>query len=174
LGEIEAVGHRITGERQGKVRGAGWEYLHVVIDDHSRVAFAALLPNEKHESAVPFLEASLAFFTKLGVSAQRIMTDNGRCYCSHSFALTCQRYNLRHLRTRPYRPKTNGKAERFIQTICREWAYAQAYAHSNERQAHLLPWLHRYNWHRPHTSLKNKTPISRLPLSGDDLLRLHT
>jgi transposase InsO family protein len=173
LGRIEAVGHRITGERQGKVRGAGWEYLHVVIDDHSRIAFAALLPNERKESAVPFLEAALAFYTKLGVSAQRVMTDNGMCYRATSFALTCQRYNVRHLRTRPYRPQTNGKAERFIQTICREWAYAQAYDHSDERKAHLLPWLHRYNWHRPHTALKNKTPISRLPLSGDDLLRLH-
>jgi transposase InsO family protein len=173
LGRIEAVGHRVTGDRRDRVRGVGWEYLHVVIDDHSRIAFAALLPNERKESAVPFLEAALAFFSKLGVSAQRVMTDNGMCYRSTSFALTCQRYSVRHLRTRPYRPQTNGKAERFIQTICREWAYAQSYAHSDERKAHLLPWLHRYNWHRPHTSLKNKTPISRLTLSGDDLLRLH-
>jgi len=174
LGRIELVGHRITGDKTKRSRGAGWEYLHVVIDDHTRIAFAALLPSERKESAVPFLEAALAFFSKLGVTAQRVMTDNGMCYRATSFALTCQRYNLRHLRTRPYRPKTNGKAERFIQTICREWAYAQSYAHSDERQAHLLPWLHRYNWHRPHTALKNKTPISRLPLSEDDLLRLHS
>jgi transposase InsO family protein len=174
LGKIEIIGHRITGDRTKRSRGAGWEYLHVVIDDHSRLAFAALLPCESQLSAIPFLEASLAFFSKLGVKAQRVMTDNGSCYRSKSFALKCKNNELRHVRTRPYRPKTNGKAERFIQTICREWAYAQSYAHSDERQAHLLPWLHRYNWHRPHTALKNKAPISRSPLSGDNLVRLHT
>ena len=174
LGRIEAVGHRITGNPQDHVKGAGWEYLHVVIDDHSRIAFAALLPTEGYLSALSFLEASLAFFAKLGARAQRLMTDNGSCYRAKIFKRACLNHGLRHIYTRFYRPKTNGKAERFIQTICKEWAYAQSYAHSDERQAHLLPWLHRYNWHRPHTSLKNKTPISRLPLSGDDLLRLHT
>jgi transposase InsO family protein len=174
LGRIEAVGHRITGDRRDRVKGAGWEYLHVVIDDHSRLAFAAVLPSEGYISALRFLDASLAFFSKLGVTAQRLMTDNGSCYRAKVFKRACLGYGLRHIYTRFYRPKTNGKAERFIQTICKEWAYAQAYAHSDERQAHLLPWLHRYNWHRPHTSLKNKAPISRLPLSGDDLLRLHT
>jgi transposase InsO family protein len=173
LGRIEVVGHRITGDRSKRARGAGWEYLHVVIDDHTRIAFAAVLPSESKESAVPFLEAALAFYAQLGVSAERVMTDNGSCYCSRSFALTCVRYNLRHLRTRPYRPKTNGKAERFIQTIVKGWAHGQKYAHSDERKAHLLPWLHRYNWHRPHHSLKKKTPISRLQLDGDNLLRLH-
>jgi transposase InsO family protein len=174
LGRIEAVGHRATGDRRDRVRGAGWEYLHIVIDDHSRVAFAAVLPNEGYTSALCFLEASLAFFSKLGITAQRLMTDNGSCYRAKPFKRACVAHNMRHIYTRPYRPKTNGKAERFIQTICREWAYAQSYFHSDERHAHLLPWLHRYNWHRPHTSLKNKTPISRLPLSGDDLLRLHS
>ena len=173
LGRIEVIGHRITGNRHVRAKGAGWEYLHVVIDDHSRLAFAALLPSEGYVSALRFLEASLAFFSKLGVTAQRLMTDNGSCYRAKPFKLACVANKMRHIYTRPYRPKTNGKAERFIQTVCREWAYAQAYAHSDERQAHLLPWLHRYNWHRPHTALKNKTPISRLPLSGDDLLRLH-
>ncbi len=174
LGRIEAIGHRITGNRRDHVRGAGWEYLHVVIDDHSRLAFAALLPSEREESAVFFLEAALAFYRNLGVRPQAIMTDNGSCYRSRRFALTCRKNNLRHIRTKPYTPRTNGKAERFIQTLCREWAYAQAYAHSDERSAYLLPWLHRYNWHRPHTSLQRSSPISRLHLCGDNLMRLHT
>jgi len=174
LGRIEAVGHRITGDRRDHLKGVGWEYLHVVIDDHSRLAFATLMPDESEHSAVAFLHAALGFYRSLGVRPQTIMTDNGSCYCSRFFALTCRKNNLRHLRTRPYRPRTNGKAERFIQTLCREWAYAQAYAHSDERSAHLLPWLHRYNWHRPHTSLQRSAPISRLHLSEDNLLRLHT
>ena len=102
------------------------------------------------------------------------MTDNGSCYRAKAFARACGRHGLRQLRTRPYRPQTNGKAERFIQTISRNWAYARAYRHSDERQAHLLPWLHRYNWHRPHGSLNRRAPISRLNLSQDNLLRLHT
>jgi len=174
LGRIERVGHRITGDPHDHTRGVGWEFVHVVIDDHSRLAFAALLPDETQHSAIAFLEASLAFFRRLGVRAQRIMTDNGSCYQAHAFAQICRRHRLAHLRTRPYRPKTNGKAERFIQTLCREWAYARAYRHSDERQAHLLPWLHRYNWHRPHTALEGLPPISRLRLSADNVLRLHT
>ena len=174
LGRIEAIGHRATGDRRDRVRGAGWEYLHVVIDDHSRLAFATLMPDETDQSAVAFLNAALGFYRSLGVRPQAVMTDNGSCYCSRYFALTCRKNNLMHLRTRPYRPKTNGKAERFIQTLCREWAYAQAYGHSDERSAHLLPWLHRYNWHRPHTSLQRSAPISRLRLSEDNLVRLHS
>lgn len=174
LGRIEALGHRITGNRRDHHRGAGWEYLHVVIDDHSRLAFATLMPDETDQSAVAFLQAALAFYRNLGVRPQAIMTDNGSCYRSRFFELTCRKNNLRHIYTRPYRPRTNGKAERFIKTLCNNWAYAQAYAHSDERAAYLLPWLHRYNWHRPHTSLHRSTPISRLRLSEDNLLRLHT
>jgi len=174
LGRIERIGHRITGNRRDHTRGVGWELVHVVIDDHSRLAFAALLPDERQDSAVAFLDAAVAFFRRLGVRPQRIMTDNGSCYQARAFARRCRRHRLAHLRTRPYRPKTNGKAERFIQTLCREWAYARAYHHSDERQAHLLPWLHRYNWHRPHTSLEGLPPISRLRLSADNVLRLHT
>ena len=174
LGRIEVVGHRITHDRTKRSRGAGWEYLHVVIDDHSRLAFATLMPDESEQSAVAFLNAALGFYRSLGVRPQAVMTDNGSCYCSRFFALTCRKNNLIHLRTRPYRPRTNGKAERFIQTLCNSWAYAQSYAHSDERAAYLLPWLHRYNWHRPHTSLHRSTPISRLRLSEDNLVRLHT
>jgi transposase InsO family protein len=165
LGRIEVVGHRIAGNRHIRRKGAGWEYLHVVIDDHSRVALAALLPSEGYVSALRILEAALAFYANLGVTVQRLMTDNGGCYRAKPFKQACVEKDLRHIYTRPYRPKSNGKAERFILTLCREWAYAQAYGHSNERHAHLLPWLHRYNWHRPHTALKNKLPISRLPNS---------
>ena len=170
LGRIECVGHRITNDRTKRSRGAGWEYLHVVIDDHSRLAFATLMPDETDESAVAFLQAALAFYRNLGVRPQTIMTDNGSCYRSRFFELTCRKNNLLHIYTRPYRPRTNGKAERFIKTLCSNWAYA----HSDERAAYLLPWLHRYNWHRPHTSLHRSTPISRLRLSEDNLLRLHT
>jgi len=173
LARIEAVGHRITGNRARKSRGAGWEFLHVVIDDHSRIAFAALLPDERQESAIAFLHASMGFFAKLGIKPQRIMTDNGSCYQATAFASACAKHGVRHLRTRPYRPQTNGKAERFIQTITRKWAYGCAYRHSDEREAHLLPWLHRYNWHRPHGSLNRRPPISRLNLSENNLLRLH-
>jgi transposase InsO family protein len=174
LGRIEGVGHRITGDRTYRSRGAGWEYLHVVVDDHTRIAYAAILPNERKASAVPFLKASLVFFSALGVKTSQVMSDNGACYRSNSFARTCQKNGIKHIRTKPYTPRTNGKAERFIQTICNEWAYAHSYKHSKQRTAALLPWLHAYNWHRPHSALKNKAPISRLPLSRDNLLRLHT
>ncbi|MDA8527966.1 IS481 family transposase [Opitutaceae bacterium] len=174
LARIELVGHGITGQRGRNVKGAGWEFLHFVIDDHSRIAFAALMPNERQDSAIAFLHAAMAFYAKLGIKPQRIMTDNGACYQATAFVGACTKYGVRHLRTRPYRPQTNGKAERFIQTITRKWAHGCAYRHSDERQAHLLPWLHRYNWHRPHSSLNRRPPISRLRLSGDNLLRLHS
>jgi transposase InsO family protein len=174
LGRIDGAGHRVTGKRMRRKHGPGWEYLHVVIDDHTRIAYAAVLPTERKSSAVPFLKASLVFFAALGVRTRQVMTDNGACYRSNSFARTCNKNGIQHIFTRPYTPRTNGKAERFIQTICREWAYAHSYDHSKQRTDAILPWLHAYNWHRPHTALKNKAPISRLPLSGDNLLRLHT
>lgn len=175
LGRFSQVGHRITDDRrQGRSRHAGWEFVHVSIDDASRLAFSQILPNEKKESAVAFLEAAIAYYAGLGVTVSRVMTDNGSCYRSKAFAKACRDLRLKHIRTRPYTPKTNGKAERFIQTALREWAYAVAYTTSNHRAAQLPVWLHRYNWHRPHGSLKSKPPISRLGLSVDNLLRLHT
>jgi transposase InsO family protein len=176
LGRFERVGHRITGNRVGQSnsRGVGWEFVHVGLDDASRIAFAKVLPDERKESAVAFLQAALAYYASLGVSVLRVMTDNGSCYRSRAFARACRRLELEHIRTRPYTPRTNGKAERFIQSALREWAYAQAYPTSAHRTAALPTWLHRYNWHRPHGGIKSQTPISRLALSEDNLLRLHS
>ena len=177
LGRIGSVGHRITGRYPGAVnrhQGIGWEYVHVCIDDASRVAFVQVMPDQRKESAVAFLEAAIAYLAKLGVQVERVMTDNGSCYRSKAFRAVCKRLGLRLIFTKPYTPKTNGKAERFIQTALREWAYARAYHSSDQRSAELPEWLHRYNWHRPHCSLKANTPISRLALSEDNLLRLHS
>ena len=175
LGRFNKIGHRITGDRKGQSnsRGVGWEFVHVCIDDASRVAFSKIMPDEKKESAIAFLEAALAYYASLGITVQRVMTDNGSCYKSKAFRKACTDHGLKHVRTRPYTPKTNGKAERFIQTALREWAYAQAYQTSGHRAEELPLWLHRYNWHRPHGSLKAQTPISRLGLTGDNVLRLH-
>ena len=183
LGRFEQIGHRITGDRTrqsstrgrrgGKAWGAGWEYVHVCIDDASRIACSQVMPNEKKESAIAALTAAVAYYNSLGVTVSRVMTDNGACYKSHAFRDTCAAMGLKHIRTRPYTPKTNGKAERFIQTALREWAYAQAYPTSDQRAAELSVWLHRYNWHRPHGGIKSQTPISRLGLTEDNLLRLH-
>jgi transposase InsO family protein len=175
LGRFNQVGHRITGDRTGQSnnRGVGWEFVHVCIDDASRLGFSQILPDEKQESAVAFLKAAVAYYQSLGVAVSRVMTDNGACYKSHAFRDACRNLGLKHIRTRPYTPKTNGKAERFIQTALREWAYARAYDTSDQRAAELPFWLHRYNWHRPHGSLKSKPPISRIALSEDNLLRLH-
>jgi transposase InsO family protein len=175
LGRFDRVGHRITGDRtgQGNSRGVGWEYVHVCIDDASRIAFSQILPDEKTGSAIACLQAALTYYASLGITVARVMTDNGSCYRAFAFRDACREHGLKHIRTRPYTPKTNGKAERFIQTALREWAYAQAYSTSNHRAAELPYWLHRYNWHRPHGSLQSQTPISRLGLSEDNLLRLH-
>ena len=175
LGRFERIGHRITGDpQQGKSRGAGWEFVHVCIDDASRIAFSQILPNEKQESAVAFLKAAVTYYASIGVAITRVMTDNGSCYRSKAFAQACRDLGLKHIRTRPYTPKTNGKAERFIQSALREWAYAKAYPSSDHRAAELTTWLHRYNWHRPHGGIKSQTPISRLGLAQDNLLKLHT
>lgn len=176
LGRFETIGHRLTGVRseQSRTRGAGWEFVHVCIDDASRIAFSQIKPNEKKRSAVAFLKAAVAYYNSLGVSVLRVMTDNGSCYRSKAFARACKRLKLKHIRTKPYTPKTNGKAERFIQTALREWAYARAYPTSDHRAEELPIWLHSYNWHRPHGGLKSKPPISRLSLAEDNLLRLHS
>jgi transposase InsO family protein len=152
LGRIGSVGHRITGRQTGVVNrhlGIGWEYVHVCIDDASRIAFVQVMADQRKESAVAFLVAAVAYYAKLGISIERVMTDNGSCYRSKAFRAACKRLGLRQVFTRPYTPKTNGKAERFIQTALREWAYARAYQNSDQRAAELSNWLHRYNWHRP-------------------------
>jgi transposase InsO family protein len=176
LGRFDKIGHRITGDRTGRSngRGVGWEFVHVCIDDHSRVAFSRILPDERAESAVAFLKAAVDYYKSLGVTVSRVMTDNGSCYKAFDFREACQELGLKHKRTKPYTPKTNGKAERFIQTALREWAYAQAYPTSDRRAEELPHWLHRYNWHRPHGGIKSQTPISRLGLTEDNLLRLHS
>ena len=176
LGRFDRIGHRITGHRTGQSnsRGIGWEFVHVAIDDASRLAFCQIMPDEKKESAVAFLKAALAYYQSLGISVARVMTDNGSCYRAFDFRDACRDRQLKHIRTKPYTPKTNGKAERFIQTALREWAYAQAYPNSQRRADELPFWLHRYNWHRPHGGIKSQTPISRLGLSENNLLRLHS
>ena len=173
LGRIGQPGHRVTGQRDHRCRGIGWEFVHVAIDDHSRVALAAMAEDERQQSAVQFLERVIAHFAQRGVRVQRVMTDNGPAYRSHAFAAACKRLGLRHLYTRPYTPQTNGKAERFIQTALREWAYAATYQSSPQRREALGAWLHHYNWHRPHTALGGKPPITRLQLSRNNLLKLH-
>jgi transposase InsO family protein len=176
LGRFERVGHRITGDRTGQSnsRGIGWEFVHVAIDDASRIAFSQIMPDERKGSATAFLFAALRYYRGLGIAVARVMTDNGSCYKSRRFRKALRLLKIKHVRTRPYTPKTNGKAERFIQTALREWAYAQAYPTSAHRAAELPRWLHRYNWHRPHGSLDAKPPISRLAASEDNLLRLHS
>ena len=175
LGKFNQIGHRITGDRKGQSssRGVGWEYVHVCIDDASRIAFAQIMPTERKRCAVTFLKAALAYYESLGIKVERVMTDNGSCYRAFAFRRACERHGLRHIRTKPYTPKTNGKAERFIQTSLREWAYAHADANSNERRARLPGWLHRYNWHRPHSGINGRVPISKLGLTENNVLRFH-
>jgi len=176
LGKFNRVGHRITGDRNGQsnTRGVGWEYVHLAIDDHSRLAYSEILPDEKRRSCLRFLFNALRFFRSLGVKVERVMTDNGSSFRSRRYAKALRRLRIKHLRTRPYTPRTNGKAERFVQTSLREWAYARAYNTSDERAVELPVWLHRYNCHRPHGSLQSKPPITRLTQTEDNLLRLYS
>lgn len=174
LGRIERMSHRITGNRRDTVDGAGWEYLFVAIDDHARIGFTDLYPDERKASAAQFLENTVAYFHSLGVRVRRVLTDNGSAFRSKPFAKTCRRLGLKHSFTRPYRPQTNGKAERFIQSALREWAYGIPYNHSTERAQMLDRWIHHYNWHRPHQGIKGVAPISRLAQSGNNLLTLHS
>lgn len=176
LGRIVKVGHRITGDRRGHGTGprVGWDYLHIAIDDASRVAYAQLLPDEDADCTVAFLRAAVAYYAGLNVHIKAVYTDNAKAYRGHDFAAACAQLGLRHHYTKPYTPRTNGKAERFIQTALREWAYARAYHHSYQRRDALPSWLHGYNWHRPHMSLAAQPPINRLGLRRNNLLRLHT
>ncbi len=173
LGRFRRPGHRVTGDRQTVSSGAGWEFAHVAIDDASRIAFTSLYPDETGRSASIFLVKAVRYYASLGIRIERVLTDNGACYKSKRFAQLCRRLGLRHHRTRPYSPQTNGKAERFIQTALREWAYARTYESSEHRAQHLPIWLHQYNWHRPHASLLYQPPISRAP-SLNNLLALHS
>jgi transposase InsO family protein len=164
LGRIDGIGHRITGDRAGQSnkRGIGWEFVHVAVDDASRLAYTELLPNERKESAVAFAARAIDWFARHGVTVERIMTDNGSAYRSHAFRDLLRERVVTHKRTRPYTPRTNGKAERFIQTSLREWAYAQPFRSSAERAAAMLPWITGYNATRPHSALGGKPPISRI------------
>jgi len=165
LGRIAGrVGHRIHGDRSQGIEGAGWEYVHVCIDDRSRLAYVEVLPDERKLTAAGYLERAVAFYRRLDIRVRAVMTDNGSAYLSHLFAVACQALCLRHLRTRPYRPRTNGKAERFIQTLLREWAYARPYRHSWLRTKALRSYLRYYNHRRPHAALDGQPPVSRLPL----------
>ena len=173
LGRIVRPGHRVTGDRRDTVDGAGWDFVHVAVDDHSRIAFSAIFPDETAASAAAFLEQALAYFARLGIVFRALLTDNGAAYRSHAFAAACRRHGLKHRFSRPYTPRTNGKAERFIQTALREWAYARTYQNSQQRGQELRSWLHQYNWHRPHASLGLSPPVSRSGLPGNNLLSLH-
>ena len=171
LGKIDGVGHRITGyrERCHRARGIGHEHLHVAIDDASRLAYTEILPSLGQDDATGFLRRALAWYRRLGVRVERVMTDNGSAYRSKQFAKALKEAGARHLRTRPYTPKTNGKAERFIQTSLREWAYARPYASSDERTKAISPWIENYNLSRPHAGIGGHSPWSRLNnLLGND------
>jgi transposase InsO family protein/transposase-like protein len=174
LGRIERPSHRVTGDRRDSVEGAGWEMLFVAVDDHARIAFTDMHPDEKWPQAVQFLRNAVAYFASLGVTVRRVLTDNGSPFRSKQFAQTCAELGIRHKFTRAYRPQTNGKAERFIQSAMREWAYGFTYQHSSERSAALDHWNHHYNWHRPHQGIGGAAPMSRLSKSRNNLLTLHS
>ncbi len=176
LGRISGIGHRIHGDRSNRLRnrGIGWDYVHVAIDDASRLALAEVAGDECGDTATALFRATVERYRRHGIRVQRVMTDNGSPYLSRAFAAACRELGVRHMRTKPYTPRTNGKAERFIQTALREWAYACAYQSSEQRTQALRAWVHHYNWHRPHTALKSHPPISRLRLDGNNLLRLHS
>jgi transposase InsO family protein len=174
LGRIVRPGHRITGDRRGRVDGAGWEFLFVAVDDHARLAFTAMKPDERQDSAIAFLRATARYFAGLGVPLRRLLTDNGSAFRSKRFAHACRQLGIKHSFTRAYRPQTNGKAERFIQSALREWAYGIPYGRSSERTAMLKRWTHHYNWHRPHQGIGGAAPISRLKRPRNNLLTLHS
>jgi transposase InsO family protein len=172
LGRFERIGHRISGDRTGqsKSRGIGWDHLHVAIDDASRLAYTEVLPSLGREDATAFLTPALDWFARLGVRVERVMTDNGSAYRSRLFAAALQQAGIRHVRTRPYTPRTNGKAERFIQTSLREWAYARPYPTSVARNQAVGPWTDAYNLARPHSALGGISPVQRLNnLLGNDI-----
>jgi transposase InsO family protein len=179
---VKGAGHRVTGNRRSQFkrggdhgRGAtGWECVHVCVDDATRLAFAEVLPDEKATTAIGFLRRAVAFYRSHGIAVERLMTDNGSAYRSTAHALACRAMGIRHIRTRPYRPRTNGKAERFIRTMLREWAYAAVYGSSPERAAALSGWIERYNYRRRHGALGHRPPITRLQeLNGNNVAGIY-
>jgi transposase InsO family protein len=162
LGRIGRPGHRVNGDRRTRSRGIGWEYVHVAIDDATRLVYVEVLDDEKALTAVGFLRRAVAHFAAFGIQVERLMTDNGPAYLSIIHALACKTLGIKHLRTRPYRPRTNGKAERFIRTMLGGWAYGAIYRNSDERRRALAGWLDFYNQRRPHRSLSRQAPIERL------------
>jgi transposase InsO family protein len=176
LGRIQrGAGHRVHGNRRRSPRGGGWEYVHVCVDDATRLAYVEVMGDEKATSAIGFLRRALAFYRRHGIRVQRVMTDNGSAYRSAAHALACRALKVRHLRTRPYRPRTNGKAERFIRTLLASWAYGAIYRDSDQRTAALSVWLDHYNYRRPHGALSHQPPASRLrQMTGNNLLGSYT
>ena len=174
LGRIERPSHRVTGNRRDSIDGAGWEFLFVAVDDHARIAFTAMHPDERKESAVLFLKAAVAYYAHLGVTIKRLITDNGSAFRSKVFRRACEAFGIKHTFTQAYRPQTNGKAERFIQSALREWAYAWTYQNSAQRTRALASWQHHYNWHRPHHGIGKLAPMSRLPALRNNVLTLHS
>jgi transposase InsO family protein len=177
VGRIDGVGHRISGRSAGhhRARGAGWDYVHVCVDDATRIAYAEVLQDERPQTAVSFLRRAVAYFASLGIRVERLMTDNGNPYRSKLHAIACRELALRHLRTDAYRPRTNGKAERFIKTLTESWAHGALYSSSRERTAALPAWLDRYNRKRPHRSLGRIPPMARLAqLNANNLAGSHS
>ncbi len=170
LGKFKQPGHRVRGRGHGATKNAGWEYLHVCVDDATRVAYVEVLDDEKGTTAVGFLYRAVRFYRSLGVEVERVMTDNGSPYISLVHATACRLLGLRHIRIRPYRPRTNGKAERFIRTMLNECLYAAIYRDSGQRRAALEAWVDRYNHRRPHGSLKGQAPMTRLRQAMNNVL----
>jgi len=173
LARIERPSHRVTGNRRDTVEGAGWECLFVAIDDHARIGFTDMYPDERRPSAIQFLRNAVAYYASLGIKVKRLLTDNGPAFRSRDFARACLELGVRHKFTRAYRPQTNGKAERFIQSALREWAYGFTYERSVHRTQALESWIHHYNWHRPHQGIGGISPMAKLSKSRNNLLTLH-
>jgi transposase InsO family protein len=163
LARFYRPGHRLTGSRLNASDGAGWEFVHIAIDDFSRIAYVEILPDEKGPTCAAFLRRACRWFARQGITIRALLTDNGTGYRSHCFRSECLRAGLRHHRTRPYTPRTNGKAERFIQSMLREWAYGRLYRSSQARGRDLPRWLRFYNEERPHASLSYLPPTCRRP-----------
>lgn len=174
LGRVARPSHRVTGDRRDSVDGIGWEYLFVAVDDHARIAFTAVRPDEKQARAVQFLRDAVAWYAELGVRVRRQLTDNSSAFRSREFARACQELGIRQKFTQAYRPQTNGKAERFIQSALREWVYAWTYQSSAHRSDALASWQHHYNWHRAHSAIGGIAPMARLPALRNNLLTLQT
>lgn len=169
LARFVRPGHRVMGRDAPGMRAQirqGWEFVHVAVDDYSRVAYVEVLPDETAATAIGFVERAMSWFAMHGVRVRELLSDNGSCYIAHDFARACRRLRIKHIRTRPHRPRTNGKAERFIQTLQREWAYAAVYQTSDHRARALPRWVRFYNQRRPHGSLGHQPPISRLPTAA--------